>query len=296
MNQRSRIIPLALLLVLLLGGLGYLEYRHYILWQHSKDLEIELADTKSDLASTTKNLGDTIIALEKDRDDLAQKLLEEQARMNALSAQVEGSTRAIGILQKLAKTDAELLKKYSRVFFLNENYIPEKLEAIDPAYMYEPSRTQYFHANALPFLNALIKEADTQGIDISILSAYRSFGTQTGLKSTYLVTFGTGSNQFSADQGYSEHQLGTAVDFTDSKISAGFSGFEKTTTYQWLVQNAHRFGFVLSYPENNTYYRYEPWHWRFVGRELATKLHDENKYFYDLDQRIIDTYLISLFN
>ena len=84
-------------------------------------------------------------------------------------------------------------------------------------------------------------------------------------------------------------------------ITTGLGGilsidFETTTEYAWLQNNAYKYGFTLSYPENNEYYVYEPWHWRFVGTELAQKLHDDNLYFYDMDQRTIDEYLISIFD
>jgi D-alanyl-D-alanine carboxypeptidase len=117
------------------------------------------------------------------------------------------------------------------------------------------------------------------------------------LKSTYSVTYGAGTaNRFSADQGYSEHQLGTTLDFTTPATGLVFSKFEKTSAYAWLAENGYTYGFVLSYPKNNTYYQYEPWHWRFVGRGLAAKLHADGKRFYDLDQRDIDSYLISFFD
>ncbi|OHB11524.1 MAG: hypothetical protein A3H60_01405 [Candidatus Zambryskibacteria bacterium RIFCSPLOWO2_02_FULL_44_12b] len=130
-----------------------------------------------------------------------------------------------------------------------------------------------------------------------IASAFRSFETQASLKSEYRVVYGAGTaNQFSADQGYSEHQLGTAMDFTTPSVGGAFSKFPADPAYDWLQDNAHKYGFVLSYPENNSYYKFEPWHWRFVGVALATFLHGEGKYFYDLDQREIDTYLIKLFD
>jgi hypothetical protein len=83
-----------------------------------------------------------------------------------------------------------------------------------------------------------------------------------------------------AEPGASEHQLGTTVDFTDSSISYQCCNynFHKSKAYKWLEQNAYKYGFVLSYPKNakkTTGYIYEPWHWRFVGQELATKLHNE---------------------
>jgi D-alanyl-D-alanine carboxypeptidase len=108
--------------------------------------------------------------------------------------------------------------------------------------------------------------AENDGINLRIISAYRSFGSQSELKSSYLMTFGSGANKFSADQGYSEHQLGTALDFTTAELEANFINFDKTTAYQWLLNNAFKYGFILSYPEGNQYYQFEPWHWRFVGR------------------------------
>ncbi len=110
------------------------------------------------------------------------------------------------------------------------------------------------------------------------------------------MQYGAGANTFSADQGYSEHQLGTTVDFSSDEIGGGLTDFQNTKAFAWLEENAHRYGFTLSYPEANEYYIYEPWHWRFVGQELADDLYDDGKHFYDYDQRTIDEYLISIFD
>ena len=143
----------------------------------------------------------------------------------------------------------------------------------------------------------MLDDATEAGLKLRIASAYRSFKTQESLKTSYKVTYGTTSaNKFSADQGYSEHQLGTTVDLTTASSGALSSSFEKTTEFKWLTQHAYKYGFVLSYPKNNKYYIYEPWHWRFVGVKLATMLHEEKLYLYDVDQREIDTYLISIFD
>ena len=91
-------------------------------------------------------------------------------------------------------------------------------------------------------------------------------------------------------------KLGTAVDLTTTGLGGGLDGFEKTPAFAWLLSNAYRYGFVLSYPPNNQYYVFEPWHWRYVGVKLATDLRTEGKYFYDLDQREIDKYLSNIFD
>ncbi|RJQ14630.1 D-alanyl-D-alanine carboxypeptidase family protein [Candidatus Parcubacteria bacterium] len=288
----DKIKPHWLVFIFGIVAMGYLIFQHYQLTQYSLNLERDLSKTKESLGSTTQELQNTII----DRDVLAQKLQQEQSRVDTLAAQVEYISGTLGLLEKIQGTDEELLQKYSRVYFLNENYTPKNLTQIDKKYIYNQGRDYYFHTNVLPSLKNLIDNASSSGVDIKILSAYRSFGEQAGLKSNYTVIYGSGANQFSADQGYSEHQLGTTVDFTDSKIGANLAGFEKTKTYEWLLQNAYKYGFVLSYPPGNTYYRFEPWHWRYVGKKLAERLQNEGKYFYDLDQREIDTYLASFFD
>ena len=86
------------------------------------------------------------------------------------------------------------------------------------------------------------------------------------------------------------------MDFITNGTSGQLDGFDNTQAYQWLLDNAYKFGFELSYPKGNNYYVYEPWHWRFVGVKLATLLHDNKLNFYDVDQRQIDAFLINIFD
>ena len=149
----------------------------------------------------------------------------------------------------------------------------------------------------MPYVEKMITAGNADGVAVLVESAYRSFADQAVLKSNYKITYGAGTaNKFSADQGYSEHQLGTAIDFTTLKTSGALEGFDKTPEYKWLTDNAYKYGFVISYPAGNKYYKYEPWHWRFVGVALATKLHEDGIYFYDMDQRLIDNYLANIFD
>lgn len=260
----------------------------------------------------SNQLASTTAAYEKDEDELAARdaALASTTAANAslkqnLDAQVQTNTAygqqvatissTVGDLSKLAALDPQLLAKYSKIYFLNENYKPVQLATITPGYTYEKSRTYKFEADALPFLERML--SDASATNLRVASSYRSFGEQAALKSSYKVTYGAGTaNSFSADQGYSEHQLGTAADFTTPTVGGTFVGFDKTTAYQWLTDNAYKYGFILSYPKNNAYYTYEPWHWRFVGVKLATMLHIEHQDFYSLDQRQITPYLITIFD
>lgn len=217
---------------------------------------------------------------------------------SALKSELSTISETVGVLEKLSFTDEELLQKYSKVYFLNEHYEPESLTKIGEEYLYEKDKEMYFQSDAWFFLESLLDEANKDGnLNLLLASAYRSFDYQEGLKNSYVVKYGEGTaNTFSADQGYSEHQLGTAVDFTTTSLSGALNGFDKKDEYDWLLENAHKYGFVISYPEGNSYYKYEPWHWRFVGVKLATYLHENNMYFYDMDQREIDKYLPNLFD
>jgi len=276
-----------LVLVFAFGGYKY--------W----DLQVRydtLSSEKTALEKTLSVKEETLVLIEGEKTNLQGELIGEKQKVEELGDQVGEIAETVGVLDKLSKTDEELLQKYSKVFFLNEHYVPPTLTEIKTEYKWNEDRELQIHASVRPYLEDMISDAVDDGINMYVLSAYRSFGTQSILKSGYKVLYGTGANQFSADQGYSEHQLGTTVDITVIGVGATLSGFEKTEAYIWLQENAYKYGFVLSYPQGNAYYVFEPWHWRFVGEDLARKLHREEKNFYDLDQREIDTYLISIFD
>ena len=257
--------------------------------EHDKDARI--AELEATVASTTELLHVT----EEARDALSSSLDAKQNDFNQLSAQVKNISGTVGVLDKLSKTDSELLMKYSKVYFLSENYIPAKLTQIEQQYS-AVKADQYLEGHVYTKVTRMIDDAKDDGVNIEVRSAYRSFESQKNLKGAYNVSYGKGANTFSADQGYSEHQLGTAADFTSKENAEQLVGFDTTKAFAWMSKNAYKYGFILSYPKNNGYYIFEPWHWRFVGVKLATDLHDDGKYFYNLDQREINKYLVSLFD
>lgn len=241
-------------------------------------------------------LSDKLSVEQGEKTQLSEELEKEKNKNDEFEDQINEIADTVGILDKLSKTDEELLQKYSKVYFLNEHYVPEFVKGIDDEYVFPVDREIEIHGKVWPYLEDLLDEAKDDGLSLMVTSGYRSFGTQSTLKGGYKVVYGSGANAFSADQGYSEHQLGTTVDFTTPTVGSTFVGFENTPEYEWLLDNADRFGFTLSYPENNAYYQYEPWHWRFVGESLAKRLVRENLHFYDMDQRVIDEYLVEIFD
>ncbi len=268
----------------------------------------QLAETRSTVATKNTEFDTQIASLTTELTivkavnvELAEIVQSQQENTNSLEETVKNRISRISStvkdLETLSDTDPELLQKYSKIFFLNEHYIPKSIKDVDSRYLFDPNKKIQVHGKVEPYLEKLLAAADKAKVPVKVISGYRSFGVQSSIKSNYTVTYGAGTaNQFSADQGYSEHQLGTTLDFTTSTLGAAFETFNNTPAYTWLKENAHKYGFVLSYPITNQYYQFEPWHWRFVGEDLAIRLYRDKKFFYDLDQRTIDKYLLVLFN
>lgn len=121
-------------------------------------------------------------------------------------------------------------------------------------------------------LQEMIVGAGGEGVELQIVSGYRSANYQAGLLRDKL---GRGMKidsalRINAPPGYSEHQSGCAVDLTTPHSIAADEGFARTRAYAWLRLHAGEYGFHLSYPENNPHgIEFEPWHWRFVAPARA---------------------------
>lgn len=121
-------------------------------------------------------------------------------------------------------------------------------------------------------LKKLQDKAKESGLTIKLISGYRSYDYQKNLYSNYVKKHGEAiANTFSAKPGHSEHQTGLAFD-----VGAIDDNYGKTKEGEWLAQNAHLYGFIIRYPKGKqsiTGYKYEPWHIRYLGKDLATKVY-----------------------
>jgi D-alanyl-D-alanine carboxypeptidase len=118
----------------------------------------------------------------------------------------------------------------------------------------------------------LIAEAAAEGHTLYVGSGFRSQSYQAAVFAAQVQRWGDEdtANRYSARPGHSQHQLGTTIDFTN-----GFGAFRQSPAADWLRDNAHRFGFVLPYTSAAvplTGYVDEPWHGRWLGRDLAALL------------------------
>jgi LAS superfamily LD-carboxypeptidase LdcB len=292
--MKKKIIVKILIAVVILLGLGYLGYYQF---SFNQKIQNELTKSSAIFSQKISDIETILLAAQEKNTTLADALAAAKEKADTLDSQFKSVNKNVSNLEKITKTDPELLQKYSKIFFLNENYVPLDLTNIPTEYTFNKDKIYKIHSEIWPHLEDMLKDAKEEGLSLQIISAFRSFTEQAQLKGVYTVTYGAGSaNQFSADQGYSEHQLGTTVDFTNPTVTDTFSGFSKSLEYAWLKENAYKYGFILSYPEINSSYQFEPWHWRFVGINLAKDLHKSGKNFYDLTQREIDSYIVNLFD
>ena len=128
---------------------------------------------------------------------------------------------------------------------------------------------------AATHLETMMAAAATAGLPFSLTSAYRSYDSQVVTYNNWVAVNGSqaAADTVSARPGYSEHQTGLAADLkTDGCVLECFAG---TAQYKWLTQHAADYGFIERYPPNLTAitgYAPEAWHWRYVGKEVATAM------------------------
>ncbi|MGL4774587.1 MAG: M15 family metallopeptidase, partial [Clostridium sp.] len=132
-------------------------------------------------------------------------------------------------------------------------------------------------------LENMFKAASEAGHTLYLKSGYRSYDTQ---KSIYYSKPESQRGVLSAKPGESEHQLGLAVDITTKNVNMKLvQSFGQTSAGKWLNENAHKFGFILRYTkgdESRTGYVYEPWHFRYVGEDIAKLVYENNLILEDL--------------
>jgi D-alanyl-D-alanine carboxypeptidase len=130
-------------------------------------------------------------------------------------------------------------------------------------------------------LEQLFSGAKTAGYSLMVSTAYRGYDYQKTLYDGYVATHGQATaDQESARPGYSEHQTGLAVDIRAASDQCSLEAcFGTMPEGQWLSANAYRYGFILRYPADKTTvtgYEYEPWHFRYIGTDLAKEMHDQH--------------------
>ena len=169
-------------------------------------------------------------------------------------------------------TNLILVNKYN---YVTEDYIPENLEPISKNYARSGMQLV---SEAKEAFETLSEEAKKEGMTVLAMSSYRSYEYQVNLYNNYVASDGKeAADTYSARAGYSEHQTGLAVDVYNGDLP--YTSFEETEEFNWMQENAYKYGFILRFPEDKvtiTGYQYESWHYRYVGIKEATYIHEHN--------------------
>ncbi len=176
--------------------------------------------------------------------------------------------------------DAIEVKKFSLDMLINkhrylgENFEPNDLMNIPSEYASEDNlKSSRLAFNAFRVMS---DAASKEGYNIVINSAYRSYDDQVDLSNEYLKWYGQNYvDKYVAKPGYSEHQTGLSYDIGSRTVNV----FANSKEYQWMKDNAYKYGFIERFTkrwETITGFRAEPWHYRYVGKDIAKYIHDNN--------------------
>ncbi|MDD3453088.1 MAG: M15 family metallopeptidase [Bacilli bacterium] len=158
---------------------------------------------------------------------------------------------------------------------LSKNFIPSELFKLPIDVSYE---NKFLKKEAAINFIKLSRYAKKKNFYIVAVSTYRDYKYQKKLYEKYVLNKGqTYADLCSARPGHSEHQTGLAVDVMGSNYD--YNKFNQTKEFKWMKKNAYKYGFILRYPKNKEYitgFKYEPWHYRYVGKILAKYLYKNN--------------------
>jgi len=183
-------------------------------------------------------------------------------------------------LDKEDYTDSVLVSEFSTDMLVNkhrhlsEDFKPNDL--VEASLDYASESDIYLSRLAYNAFKEMSDAASREGYGIVINSAYRSYQDQQDISDLYLRAYGQEYvDKYIAKPGYSEHQTGLAMDVGSRSVNI----FANSKEYGWMLENAYKYGFILRYSkrdENLTGFRFEAWHYRYVGKEIAKYCHDHN--------------------
>lgn len=191
-------------------------------------------------------------------------------------------TKDINIFDKKFYEDIEEITEpdiihvlVNKKFKLPNDYIPSDLETINVKYSH---KNKMLRKEAKEAFELLSDNALKEGYHIIAVSAYRNYDYQNNLYQDYVTSSGLEyADNCSARAGHSEHQTGLAVDVKGENND--YNLFANTKEFLWMQDNAYKYGFILRYPknkENITRFKFEPWHYRYVGKDVAYIIYQEN--------------------
>ena len=169
---------------------------------------------------------------------------------------------------------------------LDEDFVPDDLVEFDQEYCND--EVQEGNREAVVAFKNMYEAAKKEGLGLVINSSYRSYQDQENICNTFKDLYGEGYvTKYVALPGFSEHQTGLAFDIgsTSSKV------FAESKEYEWMKENAYKYGFILRFTKSNAYitgFRSEPWHYRYVGKKIAKYIYENDISFEEYYAEFLD--------
>ena len=179
-------------------------------------------------------------------------------------------------------TDMLVNKHYK----LGEDFVPDDIVKFDKKYCND--EVQEGSREAVVAFKNMYDAAKKEGLELVINSSYRSYQDQEKICNTYKDLYGEGYvSKYVALPGFSEHQTGLAFDIG----SANSQVFAESKEYEWMKDNAYKYGFILRFTKANAYitgFRSEPWHYRYVGKKIAKYIYENDISFEEYYAEFLD--------
>lgn len=277
--------------LLILIGVLYFNYTNGMNYKLSK-----LGYKKADITVIMKNLSDSElkIVLENNYMKELAGILKDDFYMDenferyiAFASEIgEDASNVVALVntnndkafyEDVEETDTSKgkLMLVNKHYGLTSSYVPEDLVTVGSAYAYQGiSLSQEAYTGVI----SMFKAAKNAGYTLIIDTGYRSYQKQQDAYDFWLNKEDEEyADEVAAHAGHSEHQTGLAINI--QVLPNNYDSFDSTNAFDWLINNAHKYGFILRYPEGKeaiTGFKYEDSHFRFVGSEVATEIKDLN--------------------
>lgn len=184
--------------------------------------------------------------------------------------------------KRIIKNPNDILVLVNKERNLTSEYKPSDLVIPNIKFSFKgEDQKKFLRKEAAKALEELFKEGEKESINLCAVSGYRSYSRQDLLFNNKVKKVGfEAANKLVARPGQSEHQTGLAMDVSSDGVNYSLEEvFEQTAEGKWLKENAHKFGFIIRYPNEKvdiTGYSYEPWHIRYVGKQVAAEIYEGN--------------------
>lgn len=294
--KKKPIIILVVLLILVIGGIvGLNAYKKYQEKINSNEYKLaEIGYNEAEIEKITKYQQEYInIILEREYNELYADLFSEKYfildnldKYVEYKKQLENKNTSLDVIvakvnvrvnedyysnptkADLSKGNLVLVNKYN---YVDTDYEPDDLVDMGLQYAFSGKKIK---ADVYDAFKDLVIAAKAEGLTIVANSTFRDYAYQEKLYNDYKNRYGTSyAENYAAHAGYSEHQTGLAIDV--STLSSTLDNFESTEEFEWISKHCYEYGFILRYPkdkEDITGYNYEPWHYRYVGVDVAKEI------------------------